>query len=105
MTAESKRRSAERGEFYMSWEGGDPWGSTMSHLFGIAEAVYAYTGEAWEEFTPSPVIARGELPDEYPDRMYYDDIASSAIDLDKLHHWYRVLLRYDALLRHHRYNY
>lgn len=104
-TAKPKIREAyripERNEFFMSWDGGDPWGSTISHLFGIAEAVYAVSGEVWEEYSPPPFTPRDDLArEEYPDSIYREDLERGLYTLEALHDWYRILLRYDALLRH-----
>lgn len=88
----------ERDLFALS-SGGDEWGNVMSHLFGIATAVYAVNGEIWEEFHPSPYVEMApETLDEWPDAEYGAMLQNGTIDVERLHHFYRVLLRYARLL-------
>jgi hypothetical protein len=97
------RAREERALFNMSAGDGDEWGHTMSHLFGMATAVYAITEgrECWEDFTPGPALeARPQVHEgEWPDDEYFDGLESGEIDRDKLHKFYNLLRRYADLLR------
>lgn len=95
-TKADRWRTPERWLYALSSGDGDEWGNVMSHLFGIAEAVYAFNGEVLEEFRPGLHVR--EIPEDWPDSEYYVDIASGEIDVEKLHAFYRVLLRYAEVL-------
>lgn len=83
---------------------GDPWGTNMGVLFAIAETVYAFTGEIFPGFNPSPLlkplggVAQLDM-DQYETREVASDYMDGGVSIDDLRTAYTILSRYDDMLR------
>lgn len=83
-------------EVRLSSDPGDPWGSNIAWLFGIADFVYAMDGEIMPGYRPSPMGVDLEDP-SYEMEMLHEIYAQ--IEDDDLRRAYYILSRRDDILR------
>jgi hypothetical protein len=91
------------------FDGGDPWGSTLSAHFDIAECLYRHGVEVpaeWE-YRPSPMIEVGEFPEDDDASLFYSEIEVLLVQghVTNLIHAGNVLARYAAQLKLAGYDY
>lgn len=85
---------------------GDPWGSTMSHWFAVADMLHRLgyvTPPEWEYQAlvrrwPAAALFPAPDPEEWPDSEYAALWGAGEIDVDDLTHAGNVLCRYVAIL-------
>ena len=89
-----------QGLIALDWDGGDKWGSAMSHFFGIADTLYGADSAdipmAWQY---SPGVSAGEEGEDWPEAEYRHLLDDGDITTGDLVHAGNVLSRYTAILR------
>jgi hypothetical protein len=89
-------RNELRAEIRLSWDGGDPWGSTLSVLCGVSD-VLVHRGFA--DRVPTGLEYRtGSDVEDQPAAHYLDLLDQGAITVDALAYWARVLDRFANLV-------
>ncbi len=91
---------ALRGEYNVSWDGHDPWGSNIGWLFAISEFLTHEgpgTPPEWD-FHDSPVH-HGWEPEGYPEEMLADMWDEGEFTIEDALTFGGVLNRYDDMLR------
>ena len=87
-----------RALFALDFDGGDPWGSTMSHWFAVAGTLYRHDGEIPSHWQYRAALGAGEAPDDWPETEYEEMVEESTITLADLTHAGNVLTRYASVL-------
>lgn len=87
------------GEIKMTYGDGDPWGTTINWLFCLAEVAWIEFGELMPDFRPSPIHdSRSDLYD-YEHHIILDGIDYGNVTSGDIRTVYKVMHRYDDLLR------
>lgn len=102
--------NAVMGEWRDSFDGGDPWGSNISHMFGLADVYYVATGECLPYYWPSPFLANAtveSLAESYdsPTCEYALMLSEGEIETEDIRRAFTILSRYDDWCRRDGRNY
>lgn len=93
---ESEGYNAIMGEVRLADDPGDPWGSNIAWLFGIADFLYAMNGEIMPEYRPSPMGVDLEEPTYEMEALFSIYVHAEDDDLRRV---YTILSRRDSILR------
>lgn len=102
--------NAIMGEWRTAFDGGDPWGSNIGHLFGLADVFYVATGECLPEYRPSPFLDNKSIEDltesdDYPTDIYASMVVNEEIETEDIRRAFTILSRYDDWCRRDGRNY
>lgn len=91
-------RSALRSEIRLSWDGGDPWGSTLMALGGVCDALQVSDPDAIPASAGYSPGMGGPSLEDYPTSVFVELLDYRVIDTTALAYWARVLDRFADLV-------
>ncbi len=91
------RTDVLRSEIALSWDGGDPWGSTLSALGGICDVLYLNGAATPTSAGYVPAMGGPDVTD-YPASMFAEMLEDRTTDLRSLFYFARVLSRFADLV-------
>jgi len=94
----------------MAFDGVDPWGSNISHMFALADVYCVETGKCLPNYRPSPFLAGETLEslaesEDYPADEYARMLSKGEITTEDIRRAFTILSRYDDWCRRDGQNY
>lgn len=88
------------GEIKMTYGDNDPWGTTMGWLFGLARVAWVEFDETLSGFLPPPLLhSRDDLHDTYPEVRILEMVIDGDVNAEDIRTVFKVMSRYDDILR------
>lgn len=91
-------RSALRSEIRLSWDGDDPWGSTLMALGGVCDALQVSDSDAIPASAGYSPGMGGPSLEDYPASLFVELLDDQLINVAALAYWARVLDRFADLV-------